>query len=55
MVLNKQLVLIQSLIQLLKLLTNFMILSSSHHRCSIIEVMGNRCGDLALYSERHVG
>lgn len=23
--------------------------SSSHHRCSIIEVMGNRCGDLALY------
>jgi 6-phosphofructokinase 1 len=24
--------------------------SSSHHRCSIIEVMGNRCGDLALYS-----
>ena len=24
--------------------------SSSHHRCSVIEVMGNRCGDLALYS-----
>ncbi|MDY6062725.1 MAG: 6-phosphofructokinase [Erysipelotrichaceae bacterium] len=24
--------------------------SSSHHRCSIIEVMGNRCGDIALYS-----
>jgi len=24
--------------------------SSSHHRCSIVEVMGNRCGDLALYS-----
>ncbi|OQA79495.1 MAG: 6-phosphofructokinase isozyme 1 [Tenericutes bacterium ADurb.Bin239] len=24
--------------------------SSSHHRCSIIEVMGNRYGDLALYS-----
>lgn len=24
--------------------------SSSHLRCSIIEVMGNRCGDLALYS-----
>lgn len=24
--------------------------SSSHHRCSLIEVMGNRCGDLALYS-----
>ncbi len=23
--------------------------SSSHHRCSIIEVMGNKCGDLALY------
>lgn len=23
--------------------------SSSHLRCSIIEVMGNRCGDLALY------
>lgn len=24
--------------------------SSSHHRCSIVEVMGNRCGDLAIYS-----
>lgn len=24
--------------------------SSSHHRCSIVEVMGNRCGDLALYA-----
>lgn len=24
--------------------------SSSHHRCSIIEVMGNRCGDLSLYA-----
>lgn len=24
--------------------------SASHHRCSIIEVMGNRCGDLALYA-----
>ena len=24
--------------------------SNSHHRCSIIEVMGNRCGDLALYA-----
>ncbi|MDE6476202.1 MAG: 6-phosphofructokinase [Erysipelotrichaceae bacterium] len=24
--------------------------SSSHHRCSIIEVMGNRCGDLAIYA-----
>ncbi len=24
--------------------------SSSHHRCSIVEVMGNHCGDLALYS-----
>lgn len=23
--------------------------SRSHHRCSIIEVMGNKCGDLALY------
>lgn len=23
---------------------------SSHHRCSIVEVMGNTCGDLALYS-----
>ena len=24
--------------------------SSSHHRCSVVEVMGNRCGDLDLYS-----
>lgn len=24
--------------------------SSSHHRCSIIEVMGNHCGDLAIYA-----
>ena len=24
--------------------------SNSHHRCSIVEVMGNRCGDLALYA-----
>lgn len=24
--------------------------STSHHRCSVVEVMGNRCGDLALYS-----
>jgi 6-phosphofructokinase 1 len=24
--------------------------SASHHRCSIVEVMGNRCGDLALYA-----
>lgn len=24
--------------------------SSSHHRCSLVEVMGNRCGDLALYT-----
>lgn len=24
--------------------------SASHHRCSVVEVMGNRCGDLALYS-----
>lgn len=24
--------------------------SLSHHRCSVVEVMGNRCGDLALYS-----
>lgn len=23
--------------------------SNSHHRCSIVEVMGNRCGDLALW------
>ena len=24
--------------------------SNSHHRCSIVEVMGNRCGDLALFA-----
>ncbi|MBQ0065844.1 MAG: 6-phosphofructokinase [Firmicutes bacterium] len=24
--------------------------SGSHHRCSIVEVMGNRCGDLALWA-----
>ena len=24
--------------------------SSSHHRCSVVEVMGNHCGDLALWS-----
>jgi 6-phosphofructokinase 1 len=24
--------------------------SSSHHRCSVVEVMGNRCGDLAIYA-----
>lgn len=24
--------------------------SNSHHRCSVVEVMGNRCGDLAIYS-----
>ena len=24
--------------------------SSSHHRCSVVEVMGNKCGDLAVYS-----
>ncbi|MBW9212028.1 MULTISPECIES: 6-phosphofructokinase [Terrabacteria group] len=24
--------------------------SSSHHRCSLVEVMGNHCGDLALYT-----
>ncbi len=24
--------------------------SSSHHRCSLVEVMGNHCGDLALYA-----
>ena len=23
--------------------------SASHHRCSVVEVMGNRCGDIALY------
>lgn len=24
--------------------------SSSHHRCSVVEVMGNHCGDLALWT-----
>lgn len=24
--------------------------SSSHHRCSVVEVMGNHCGDLAVWS-----
>ncbi|NLC34671.1 MAG: 6-phosphofructokinase [Erysipelothrix sp.] len=24
--------------------------SSSHHRCSVVEVMGNRCGDIALFA-----
>ena len=24
--------------------------SASHHRCSVVQVMGNHCGDLALYS-----
>lgn len=24
--------------------------SGSHHRCSVVEVMGNHCGDLAIYS-----
>lgn len=24
--------------------------SSSHHRCNVVEVMGNNCGDLALYA-----
>lgn len=24
--------------------------SSSHHRCSVVEVMGNHCGDLAVYA-----
>ncbi len=24
--------------------------SSSHHRCSVVEVMGNRCGDLTLWA-----
>lgn len=24
--------------------------SSSHHRCSVVEVMGNHCGDLAIYA-----
>ncbi|HPX32137.1 MAG TPA: 6-phosphofructokinase [Erysipelotrichaceae bacterium] len=29
--------------------------SASHHRCSVVEVMGNKCGDLALYSGVCVG
>lgn len=29
--------------------------SSSHHRCSVVEVMGNECGDLALYSGLSTG
>ena len=29
--------------------------SSSHHRCSVVEVMGNRCGDLALFSALSCG
>ena len=29
--------------------------SSSHHRCSIVEVMGNHCGDLALYTAMACG
>lgn len=29
--------------------------SSSHHRCSVIQVMGNRCGDLALYAALSTG
>ena len=29
--------------------------SSSHHRCSIVEVMGNRCGDLAIYAGLSTG
>lgn len=29
--------------------------SSSHHRCSIVEVMGNHCGDLALYTALSCG
>lgn len=29
--------------------------SSSHHRCSIIEVMGRNCGDLALWTAIAVG
>ena len=24
--------------------------SSSHHRCSVVEVMGNHCGDLSVYA-----
>ena len=29
--------------------------SASHHRCSIVEVMGNRCGDLAVYAGLSTG
>lgn len=29
--------------------------SASHHRCSLVEVMGNRCGDLAIYSGLSTG
>ena len=29
--------------------------SSSHHRASIVEVMGNRCGDLAIYAGLSTG
>ncbi len=29
--------------------------SASHHRCSVVEVMGNKCGDLALYSGVCIG
>lgn len=29
--------------------------SSSHHRCSVVEVMGNRCGDLAVYTAINCG
>lgn len=29
--------------------------SSSHHRCSVVEVMGNRCGDLALFAGLSTG
>lgn len=29
--------------------------SSSHNRCSVVEVMGNRCGDLALFSGLTIG
>lgn len=29
--------------------------SSSHHRCSVVEVMGNRCGDLAIWSGLSTG
>ncbi|MGI6509585.1 MAG: 6-phosphofructokinase [Erysipelotrichaceae bacterium] len=29
--------------------------SASHHRCSVVEVMGNKCGDLALFSGVCVG